>query len=202
MSKNVNWSSKDLQNKGIASVNGEYKKLVPVKTGKKLPSLIEQMSPMMKQMDEAILKRQVLIDKGYAMDIEPNFKPSNNFTMEDFIDIGRRQYNDNYTTVKIRPLTQNRAWKGRRFKSDEYKAYATAVTLLLPNDLIVPDGLLKVYYEFGMGKTADFDNPVKIMTDILQAKYGFNDSRIMECHIRKVIVKSGEEYIRFRFESL
>lgn len=107
-----------------------------------------------------------------------------------------------WTKVNIKPLTQNRAWKGRRFKSDQYKAYAIAVSLLLPANLIVPDGLLKVYYEFGISTNSDFDNPCKMFTDILQSKYHFNDSKIMEAHIKKVIVKKGEEFIKFRIESL
>lgn len=106
------------------------------------------------------------------------------------------------TTIKIKPLTQNRAWKGRRFKSDQYKSYASAVDLLLPTNLIIPEGLLRVYYEFGMSRNSDFDNPCKMFTDILQEKYKFNDSRIMEAKIKKVIVKKGEEYIAFKIESL
>lgn len=105
-------------------------------------------------------------------------------------------------TIKIKPLTQNRAWKGRRFKSDQYKQYALAVGLLLPNDLVIPAGPLRVYYEFGMSVNSDFDNPCKMFTDILQAKYHFNDKNIMEANIKKVVVKKGEEYIKFSIDSL
>ncbi len=104
--------------------------------------------------------------------------------------------------IEIKPLTVNRAWRGQRFKTPEYKKYAEAVTLLLPNDLIVPDGLLKVYYEFGMSRNSDVDNPVKPVQDILQSKYNFNDSRIMEIHVKKVFVPKGKEYISFRFEPI
>lgn len=104
--------------------------------------------------------------------------------------------------IDIKPLTVNRAWKGQRFKTTEYKKYHEAVLLLLPNDLVVPDGLLKVSYEFGMSKNSDVDNPCKLFTDILQAKYKFNDSRIMELHIRKTIVKKGGEFIRFSIEAI
>lgn len=109
---------------------------------------------------------------------------------------------ESYTTVNIVPLTVNRAWQGRRFKTDRYKQYALAVSLMLPDNIIVPTGLFKIYYEFGMGVTSDFDNPVKPFTDILQAKYKFNDRYIIEANIKKVIVKKGEEYIKFRFENL
>lgn len=103
--------------------------------------------------------------------------------------------------VDIKPLSVNGAWKGKRFKTDEYKVYSTAVTLLLPNKIIVPDGLLRVYYEFGLSSNGgDWDNPVKPLQDILQEKYKFNDSRIMEATVKKVIVPKGKEYIQFRFE--
>lgn len=105
--------------------------------------------------------------------------------------------------VNIKPLSINQAFKGRRFKTPEYKVYHTAVSLLLPKKIIVPEGLLRVTYEFGLSSNgADLDNPMKCLQDILSQKYGFNDNRIMEATVRKVIVKKGEEYIQFSIESL
>ena len=99
--------------------------------------------------------------------------------------------------VDIRPLSVNRAWQGKRFKTPEYKAYHTAVTLMLPK-MVIPAGPLRVEYEFGFSNQAsDLDNPVKCFTDILQKKYGFNDSRIMAMSIVKTIVPKGKEYIKF-----
>ena len=46
------------------------------------------------------------------------------------------------------------------------------------------------------------DNPIKPFTDCLQKKYGFNDNRIIEAHIKKVKVKKGEEYIKFELREL
>jgi len=95
-------------------------------------------------------------------------------------------------------MTVNRAWRGRRYKSSEYKLYVIGAGLLLPKSIEIPDGPLSVYYEFGVSYSgADYDNPIKPFQDILQDKYGFNDSRIMEAHIKKVVVKKGEEYIKF-----
>jgi Holliday junction resolvase RusA-like endonuclease len=109
----------------------------------------------------------------------------------------------NDSLINIKPLSVNQVWQGKRFKTPVYKAYHDTVTLLLPADYSVPNGLLKVYYEFGMSnQCSDWDNPVKPFQDILQAKYGFNDSRIMEANVKKVKVKKGHEYIKFRIESL
>jgi len=105
--------------------------------------------------------------------------------------------------VNIKPMSVNQAWKGRRFKTPEYKVYHTAVSLLLPKKIIVPEGLLRVTYEFGLSNAgADFDNPMKCLQDIISDKYKFNDNRIMEATVRKVIVKKGEEYIQFSIEKL
>ena len=105
--------------------------------------------------------------------------------------------------IYIKPLSVNACWQGKRFKTPEYNKYHEAVSLLLPNDLIIPDGSLKVYYEFGLSYSGgDWDNPCKPFQDVLQAKYKFNDSRIMEATVKKVIVKKGQEYIKFRIDSL
>lgn len=103
--------------------------------------------------------------------------------------------------VKIKPLSVNDVWKGRRFKTDAYKVYSTAVTLLLPKRIDIPPGPLKVCYEFGLSSNGgDWDNGCKPFQDILSKKYGFNDNLIMEASVKKVIVAKGSEYIKFKIE--
>lgn len=105
--------------------------------------------------------------------------------------------------INIKPLSVNECWKGRRFKTPEYKNYCMAVSLLLPKKIIVPEGLFKVYYEFGLSNNgADVDNLIKPAQDIIAAKYKFNDNRVMEANVKKVIVPKGNEYISFKIESL
>jgi Holliday junction resolvase RusA-like endonuclease len=102
--------------------------------------------------------------------------------------------------LKIKPLSVNKAWKGRRFKTDDYKLYEMQILSMLPL-LSVPDKDLLLNLEFGFSsKLADIDNPVKLFTDCLQKKYGFNDKRITELQVKKRIVKKGEEYIRFEIK--
>ena len=105
--------------------------------------------------------------------------------------------------VDIKPLSVNQAWQGKRFKTPSYKRYESNVSFLLPASLEVPDGYLSIKYTFGMSnKQSDIDNPVKLFTDILQKKYGFNDSRVYELNVRKVIVPKGEEYVEFEIKAL
>ena len=107
------------------------------------------------------------------------------------------------TEIKIKPLSVNRAWQGKRYKSKEYLNYEKLVLLLLPKKLNIPDGLLRLDYDFGFSNFAsDADNAVKPFQDLLQKKYGFNDNRIAEIFIRKIKVKKGEEYIRFDIKPL
>lgn len=57
---------------------------------------------------------------------------------------------------------------------------------------------LTISFTFGFStKAADIDNPVKPFLDILQKKYGFNDSRVMEMNVKKVIVPKGKEFVEF-----
>lgn len=105
-------------------------------------------------------------------------------------------------TVKIKPLSVNQAWQGKRFKTPEYKRYEKDLLLILPH-LTVPDGELHLTLELGFSsKQADWDNPIKPFVDILQKKYGFNDSRIYTATVTKQIVKKGSEYIRFSIKKI
>lgn len=104
--------------------------------------------------------------------------------------------------VSFKPLSVNDAWKGRRFKTDAYKAYEKYVLLILPKQ-IIPNGKLKLSIQANVSNTqSDIDNPVKPFMDILQKKYGFNDCRVYELNVKKRIVKKGSESILFKIESI
>jgi hypothetical protein len=49
--------------------------------------------------------------------------------------------------IQIKPLSVNDAWKGRRFKTDEYKVYEQVLMYKLPA-IEVPEGKLRIDYEF------------------------------------------------------
>ena len=101
--------------------------------------------------------------------------------------------------IEIKPLTVNRAWRGRRFKSYEYKAYETELFLRLPPFEIPKNKDLKLTLKFGLSNVlSDIDNPVKPFLDILQKAYGFNDKRIFRMEVEKVKVEKGKEYIEYK----
>ena len=104
-------------------------------------------------------------------------------------------------TVPVKPMSQNKAFLGRKTKSKEYRVYEGNVMELLP-PLDVPEGQLKltldVYYS---NRAADIDNCLKPFIDILQKEYGFNDNKIYKLDVEKFIVKKGEEKLEFRLDA-
>ena len=104
--------------------------------------------------------------------------------------------------LHIKPLSVNRAWQGRRFKTKEHKEYCQDVIAYLP-PLNLPSGKLCVSVVFGQSsKLADIDNPIKIFLDCLQKRYGFNDKHVYRLVVDKVDVEKGSEYICFRIDSV
>ena len=101
--------------------------------------------------------------------------------------------------IRIKPLSVNQAWQGKRYKTNKYKAFEKELLLLLPPMKIEFNGDLKVELTYGFSNTlSDVDNPTKPVLDVLQKKYGFNDRQIVELNLKKEIVKRGEEFIELR----
>lgn len=99
--------------------------------------------------------------------------------------------------IKIKPLSVNKAYRGRRFATNELKKYKTDLFRLLPK-MVSPQGKLKVKYVFGLSsKGSDGDNLIKAFQDCLAEAYEFNDNKIYKWEVEKVDVKKGEEYIDF-----
>ena len=104
--------------------------------------------------------------------------------------------------IKIKPLSVNQCWQGRRFKTKLYKSFEIELLSKL-NPLEVPAGKLQIFIKFGLSsKNADWDNPIKPFQDILQKKYGFNDRNVYKAVVEKVDVKKGFEFIEFEIKSL
>jgi Holliday junction resolvase RusA-like endonuclease len=99
--------------------------------------------------------------------------------------------------INEKPLSINIAFQGRRFKTPAYKRYEQAMLLLMPKAKVDQEQMLRVEFFFGFSnKASDLDNPVKLLMDIAQKKYGFNDKMVFELNVRKCIVKKGEEFIQ------
>lgn len=104
--------------------------------------------------------------------------------------------------LDIKALSVNMAWQGRRFKTPAYKKYWNDVQYLLPK-MKLPEPPYEIYLEFGFSsKGSDWDNGIKPILDIISDYYGFNDNLIYLATVKKVIVKKGQEYIKFKIKQL
>ena len=99
--------------------------------------------------------------------------------------------------INEKPLSVNQAWQGKRFKTPIYKDYEKSMLLMMPKAKVDAEEMLRVEFFFGFSnKASDLDNPVKLLMDIAQKKYCFNDKNVFEMNIRKCLVKKGEEFIQ------
>lgn len=104
--------------------------------------------------------------------------------------------------IDIKPLSVNKAWQGRKFKTKDYKNYIEELTGKLP-DIELPEEPYELIVTFGFSSVAsDIDNPLKPFIDILQKRYGFNDRKIFRLIINKEIVKKGQDFICFELKHL
>lgn len=102
--------------------------------------------------------------------------------------------------VNIKPLSINEASKGRTFKTDKYKKFERDMMLLLPKNVVIPKGKIRLVFEVGYSNSgADLDNFLKLTVDVMQKHYNFNDNKIYKLEMEKFIVKKGDEYISFKF---
>lgn len=85
--------------------------------------------------------------------------------------------------LDIKPLSVNKAWQGRRFKSPEYKQYEEDVAklLMIVKPTPAPEEKLQVTYRFYLKnhKNSDNDNPIKPLQDILVACGVIKDDRLI-----------------------
>ena len=105
--------------------------------------------------------------------------------------------------IDVKPMSMNAAYRGRRFKTEEYKQFKIDCLKVL-RPMKIPDGNLELQIQIGVSNRGfDLDNCLKPFVDILQEKYDFNDNRIYHIGAYKRIVPKGDEFISFEiFECL
>ena len=107
----------------------------------------------------------------------------------------------NIININVKPLSINKCWAGRRFKTPEYKQYESALLNLLPDIEIQYKERLSIEIDFGFSNSAsDIDNPLKPILDILQKRFGFNDRDVYELKVKKKLTKKKEEYILIKIK--
>lgn len=89
-----------------------------------------------------------------------------------------------------KPMSVNKVWQGRRFKTKDYKAYEKEVSNLIGRVEESGRGaMLEVIYKFYLKnhKRTDYDNLIKPLQDILVKKGVIKDDRyIYKATIEKI----------------
>ena len=107
--------------------------------------------------------------------------------------------------VNIKPLSVNKAFQGRRFKTPEYQKYEKECLLLLPNKRIElsTKTKYKIHFKFGFSSEAsDWDNCIKTTQDCIAKKYKFNDKLIRIGLVETEQVAKGKEYFEFEITEI
>lgn len=103
--------------------------------------------------------------------------------------------------LDIKPISVNRLYKGRRFKTDEYKSYQ-AQWLQIKKEVIEAERI-DLYIAFYVSDIrSDLDNCLKAAIDMMQKRHGFNDMQIARIGADKVIVEKGKEGIFYHLREL
>jgi Holliday junction resolvase RusA-like endonuclease len=104
--------------------------------------------------------------------------------------------------INLPPLSVNKAWKGKRYKTNDYIKFEKNCLLLIPMQKIGNKPLeLIINYGFS-SKGSDIDNPNKLIIDILSKKLCFNDNLIYKITITKEIVAKGKEFFEYTLSQL
>ena len=98
---------------------------------------------------------------------------------------------------KIKLLSVNEAWQGRRYKTTTYRDYQKNLLYTLPRLRMKKFDYYYIVYIFNFAnKLSDWDNPIKPLQDILQKKYGFDDKDIyISLTFKKIVPKQDEGFI-------
>jgi hypothetical protein len=100
--------------------------------------------------------------------------------------------------IEVKPLSVNDVWKGKRYKTDAYKAFERKLMLILPKKIDLPEPPFEIHLRWGFScSSSDWDNPIKPFQDVLQKKYKFNDKLIKKGIVEAVSVPKGQEFIEF-----
>lgn len=99
--------------------------------------------------------------------------------------------------IDIKPLSVNKCFQGRRFRTKDYDVYEKGVMAQLVSMKMPPPPLTIEITAGFSNKLSDLDNCLKPFIDCLQKRYGFNDRDIYMIIAKKVIVDKNKDFIEF-----
>ena len=100
--------------------------------------------------------------------------------------------------IELPPLSVNKIWQGRRYKTKEYDDWIESGLWLLKGQKKQKPPY-KIEIEFYMSVREDIDNPIKGLLDLLKKAEIIEDDRFIdELYIKKI--KSKNKKIKFNFK--
>ena len=106
-------------------------------------------------------------------------------------------------TIPIKPLSVNKCFQGRRFKTQDYLKYEKDIALLVPkrsiskNHKVNNDLAVNISFYINNYSRSDVDNFCKPLLDILtKLEYWKDDRQIKKLTLEKFKAERGEEFIR------
>jgi len=107
----------------------------------------------------------------------------------------------NTVHLKIAPVSTNKLYTGKRWKSKEARAFEWEIAKQLSFlclDTTLPDGDLTLHLRVGTTRRQDTSNSIKLLEDCIARHYGINDRRFRALTVVRVPTKQGEEFITFQ----
>ena len=99
--------------------------------------------------------------------------------------------------ISIAPLSVNRCWQGRKYKTPEYKVYEQELLLKLARYNLDIPSKIKLTIEAGISVMMDIDNIAKPIIDILQKRYKFKEGpRVSAGSLEEVLAKTRRVAMR------
>lgn len=95
--------------------------------------------------------------------------------------------------IQILPISINKAFRGRRFKTQECKNWERDFQYLLQRKKIIK-GKVGIIYRFFLhnDKTTDYDNLIKVLQDnLVKAEYIEDDRKIYQVYIEKYPIQKN-----------
>lgn len=106
--------------------------------------------------------------------------------------------------LQVNPLSVNKAWRGRHFKTPEYKSFERDVAIMLPFDTSKhskEEIFVHYIYYIKNYSLADTANMEKTLTDMLVNRGYISDDRYIRAIYQRKEKTDGPEYIEIIIEA-
>lgn len=111
---------------------------------------------------------------------------------------------DVVVTLGIKPVSNNKIHSGRRYKTTEAKDFENVINILLSTyarDIKLPEtGDLELITRVYVSRKMDTSNCLKLLEDCIARYFGINDRRFAGHRISRIVVKPGNEKIKFKIQ--